>query len=174
MGYTIPAGAAIINNVRAIHMDPKRHPNPRAFDPARYADDKQSEFEAATNPDPSKRDQYVFGAGRRLCQGMHIAERSLFLGIARTLWAFELSKAVDAVSGSVVTPDIANLTQSLFVQPAPFSAVIKPRSEKHEKIVRREWKLCEDTLLDKETKQWKEVPKGMVFSTYTPAKEVDF
>ncbi|KAK5276629.1 hypothetical protein LTR14_012559, partial [Exophiala xenobiotica] len=28
LGYRIPKGAGVLNNVWAIHMDPKRHPEP--------------------------------------------------------------------------------------------------------------------------------------------------
>ncbi|KAJ3545430.1 hypothetical protein NM208_g2508 [Fusarium decemcellulare] len=167
MGYKIPKGASVVWNVWAIHMDENRHPNPRVFDPSRYADDLQTAGEAASNPDPSKRDQFVFGAGRRICQGMHIAERSLFLGISRLLWAFKFDKATDS-DGNEVTPDISKLTQGLFVLPEPFPARITPRSEEHARRVREEWAECQ-ALLDSEM-QWKEVPKGMVFSTYTPEK----
>jgi hypothetical protein len=146
-------------------MDPKRHPNPQAFDPSRYANDVQTASEAASNPDASKRDQFVFGAGRRICQGMHIAERSLFLGISRLLWAFNFKKAQDE-KGNEVTPDIDKLTQGLFVLPQPFPAKITPRSEKHAQRIREEWDQSLP-LLD-EKMQWKEVPKGMAFSTYTP------
>jgi hypothetical protein len=34
------------------------------------------------NPDASKRNTFTFGAGRRIYAGMHVAERSLFLGIS--------------------------------------------------------------------------------------------
>ena len=146
-------------------MDENRHPNPRTFDPVRYADDLQTAGEAAANPDPSKRDQFVFGAGRRICQGMHIAERSLFLGISRLLWAFNFDKAVDS-DGNQVTPDISKLKQGLFVLPESFPARITPRSEDYARRVREEWAKCQ-ALLDSEM-QWKEVPKGMAFSTYTP------
>lgn len=146
-------------------MDPKRHPNPRTFDPSRYANDFQTASEATMNPDASKRDQFVFGAGRRVCQGMHIAERSLFLGISRMLWAFNFEKARDE-QGIEITPDTGKLTEGLFVFPQPFPAKITPRSEKHAQIVRQEWADAQ-SLLD-ETKQWREVPKGMVFSTYNP------
>ncbi|KAL1961759.1 hypothetical protein VTN77DRAFT_1085 [Rasamsonia byssochlamydoides] len=169
MGYKIPKGASIIWNVWAIHMDPKRHPNPRVFDPSRYANDFQTASEAATNPDPSKRDQFVFGAGRRICQGMHIAERSLFLGISRMLWAFNFEKARDK-NGNEITPDIDKLTEGLLVLPQPFPAKITPRSERHAQRIREEWEKCLP-LLD-ENMQWKEVPKGMVFSTYTPETTV--
>lgn len=148
-------------------MDPKRHPNPRVFDPSRYANDYQTAGEAAANPDASKRDQFVFGAGRRICQGMHIAERSLFLGISRMLWAFNFEKAKDE-NGNEITPDISKLVEGLFALPEPFPAKITPRSEKHAQRIREEWANCLP-LLDSEM-QWKEVPEGMAFSTYTPEK----
>lgn len=79
MGYQIPKGTGALNNVYTIHHDPKRFPDPRRFGPDRYKDDRQSLYEAASNPDASKRDPLAFGAGRRTCAGMHVAERSLFV-----------------------------------------------------------------------------------------------
>jgi cytochrome P450 len=148
-------------------MDPKQYPNPRMFDPSRYAHDRQNASEAASNPIASQRDQYVFGAGRRVCQGMHIAERSLFLGIARMLWAFKFEQAKDT-NGEDVLPDISKLTQGLFVMPERFPARITPRSEKHVECIRREWADCAQ-LLDSKM-QWREVPAGMNFSSYAPEK----
>ncbi|KAF5599132.1 cytochrome P450 monooxygenase oxidoreductase [Fusarium pseudocircinatum] len=92
--YLIPKGAGVLNNVWGIHMDPERHANPRQFNPDRYRDDFQSLADAAANPDASKRDQFTFGAGRRICPGIHVAERSLFLGISRILWAFNINPTV--------------------------------------------------------------------------------
>lgn len=148
-------------------MDPQRHPNPRAFDPSRYAEDLQTASECCSNPDASKRDQFVFGAGRRVCQGMHIAERSLFLGISRMLWAFRFEKATDA-NGAKITPDMDDLTEGLFVFPRPFPARITPRSVMHARRIRSEWADCQP-LLD-ENMQWRKVPEGMAFSTYVPEK----
>ncbi|KAF1968736.1 cytochrome P450 [Bimuria novae-zelandiae CBS 107.79] len=119
IGYKIPKGAGAMWNVWAVHMDPIRHPDPRRFDPARYIDDHQTAAEAASNPDASKRDHFVFGAGRRLCQGMHIGERSLFLSMSRLLWAFSFQKADDA-DGKEIVPDADNLTEGLFVLPKAF------------------------------------------------------
>jgi len=36
-------------------------------------------------PDPRTRDQFSFGAGRRICPGMHLTENSLFITLARIL-----------------------------------------------------------------------------------------
>ncbi|KAK5070698.1 hypothetical protein LTR24_010605 [Lithohypha guttulata] len=163
MGYTIPKGATVINNVWAIHHDPNRYENPYKFDPNRFIHDLQIAGEAAKNSDASKRDRYVFGAGRRVCQGLHIAERSLFLAMSRMLWAFNFKAPLDA-SGQKVLPDASKLTQGLFVMPERFEAVITPRSEKRAAMVQHEWEECR-TLLDQNL-QWKQVPDGMKFSVY--------
>ncbi|KAI8169899.1 Cytochrome P450 monooxygenase yanC [Colletotrichum sp. SAR 10_70] len=162
MGYKIPKGAGVMLNVWAINMDEDKFEDPRAFNPSRYKGDDQNSFESAMNGDPAKRDHYVFGAGRRLCQGMHIADRSLFLSISRLLWAFNLDRAVDD-AGAEIVPDADNLIDGFLVQPRPFPAKITPRSEAHAEIVRREWEASQ-ALLD-ESKQWKEIPRGMVFES---------
>ena len=152
-GYRIPAGAGIMNNVWAINMDPIRYTDPRRFDPDRHKGDTQSFYEAANNPDVSQRDQFTFGGGRRLCPGMHVAERSLFLGISRLLWAFEITP----VDGEVPDPD--RLTQGFVCMPEPYKAIIVPRSEERAEMVRREWEEAKK-MLGKDM-QWREIPEGV-------------
>ncbi|KAI2606391.1 cytochrome P450 [Hypoxylon fragiforme] len=169
MGYKIPKGAAVMWNVWAISNDPKRHPNPRRFDPTRWAHDLQTSLEAATNADASKRDHFLFGAGRRLCQGMHIAERSLFLAMSRLLWAFDFERAIDEKTEKEIVPDMEDLVESgLFVQPNPFKAVITPRSPQRAERVREEWDAVAK-LLDGE-KQWQDVPEGLIWKDYEPTE----
>ncbi|KAI1487972.1 cytochrome P450 [Biscogniauxia mediterranea] len=166
MGYTIPKGASVVWNVWTVHNDPNRHPNPRRFDPTRWAHDSQTSAEAANNRDPTKRDHFVFGAGRRLCQGMHIADRSLFLAISRLLWAFDFKRPIDQTTGQEIIPDMNDLSEGLFVQPRPFGAVITPRNEYKARRVRDEWKKMTE-LLDDEM-QWKNVPEGLIWRDYEP------
>jgi cytochrome P450 len=153
MGYLIPKGAGVMNNVWAIHMDPQRHPNPRRFEPERYIDDTQSLYDSAVNPDAAKRDVFTFGAGRRICPGMHVAERSLFLGMARILWAFNINPALDS-AGNEIIPDQEKLTQGFVCMPEEFQATITPRSEDRAEVVRREWHNTETECLDPQSKQW--------------------
>ncbi|KAI0594640.1 cytochrome P450 [Biscogniauxia sp. FL1348] len=166
MGYTIPKGASVVWNVWTVNNDPNRHPDPRRFDPARWAHDSQTSAEAANNRDPTKRDHFVFGAGRRLCQGMHIADRSLFLAMSRILWAFDLKRPIDPTTGQEIIPDMDDISEGIFVQPNPFGAVITPRNEHKAQRVRDEWKGMTE-LLDDEM-QWKTVPEGLVWRDYEP------
>jgi cytochrome P450 len=151
--FYIPAGAGIMNNAWAINMDPKRAPNPRKFDPSRYENDNLSLYDSASNPDGTKRDQFTFGAGRRICPGMHVAERSLSLGIARILWAFDIGCKKDG-DGQDIVPDQEKLTQGFVCMPVEFPAKITPRSEERARVVREEWSRAEREELDGETRQW--------------------
>ncbi|KAK8068750.1 hypothetical protein PG994_005366 [Apiospora phragmitis] len=76
-GYRIPKSAMVFLNVWGMHMDPIRHPKPREFDPSRYLHYHKSMRESMLSPDPTERDHYIFGAGRRMCQGVDLAENSL-------------------------------------------------------------------------------------------------
>jgi cytochrome P450 len=163
MGYTIPAGAGVMNNVYTINMDPKRFPNPRQFMPERYAQDFQSLGESAANPDASKRDQFTFGAGRRICPGIHVAERSLFLAISRILWAFEIRPKMDAQDRPIL-PDADKYTQGFVCMPEEFEVDIKPVSKERAELVEREWAQAKE-LLDEKTMQWKQIPEGMSFGS---------
>lgn len=146
-------------------MDPKRHPNPTVFDPERYVDDNTNSLESSQQRDVSKRDNFLFGVGRRICQGMHIADRSMFLAISRLLWGFRMEVTLDQ-DGKPVTPDPTKLIPGMLVQPEPFPAAIHPRTQKHAETIRKEWTDAFN-LLDAE-EQWREIPKGMPLSTYEP------
>lgn len=156
-GFLIPKNAGVMNNVWTINMDPQRHPEPRRFNPDRYASDTLSLADSAANPDPTKRDHFTFGAGRRICPGMHVAERSLFLGMARMLWAFNFDAPRDA-QGNPILPDPDRLTQGFVCLPEDFAVKIEPRSKERAEKVLREWKDAEKECLDPVTKQWKQTP----------------
>jgi len=147
-------------------MDPKRHRNPRVFDPSRYMSDFATSSESTQNADASQRDHFSFGAGRRVCQGMHLVDRSMFQVIARLMWAFEFSKAVDD-DGKEIEVDQNDWVGGFLVQARPFPLRIKPRSEKRVQVLREKWKECLP-MLD-EDMQWKEVPEGMPYTSYAAA-----
>lgn len=182
MGFHIPMDSTVILNVwcvlplktsgkylsanfppfvfRAVHQDPERHPNPRQFEPMRYIDDHQTSIDAANNPDATKRDHFAFGAGRRRCQGMHIADRSMFLAISRLLWAFDFDRALGQ-DGQEIIPDMSDLAEGVMMLPNPFPANIHPRNVDKADIVRREWNEISKLLDGQE--QWLDVPEGLIW-----------
>jgi hypothetical protein len=153
---------------RGIHRDAKRYPNPDEFDPSRYANDFLSLADSTMSPDVSKRDQFNFGAGRRVCQGMHIADRSLFLSISRLLWAFRFDKEVDEL-GNEITPDPSDVNDGLLIIPHPFPMKVTPRNAARTAAIKQAWADCQP-LLNAEG-QWREVPEGMSFQKYEPKAE---
>ncbi|KAM7191935.1 putative cytochrome P450 [Naviculisporaceae sp. PSN 640] len=163
-GHKIPAGSSIVLNVWALNMDPENFPDPRRFDPSRYQEEKRSEREIAVGntsayyEDGSKvppRHNYLFGAGRRLCQGIEIAERSLFLAMACLLWSFDIS------CPNPESIDTEDLRGGLAAVPPPFECNIKPRDAKRVEVMRREWQRMQDDFLDPVTKQWMRVPNEL-------------
>ncbi|KAK6209383.1 hypothetical protein LQW54_006371 [Pestalotiopsis sp. IQ-011] len=161
MGYRLPDGATVICNIRAIHNDSERYSDPRLFDPTRWAHDDQTAAESANNAHVSQRDHFMFGAGRRMCQGIHIAERSLYLAVARLLWAFDFAQSIDPITNvEVPISDMDDLQGGMFVMPRPFRAKITPRDACKARLVKEAWSEARTTLLD-EHLQWK-VPQAFV------------
>ena len=87
--------------------------------------------------DPNDRDHWSYGAGRRVCPGVHIAEKSLFLNIARVLWAFNLTKKVDS-GGQTCEPN-AGMVPGWMTIPLPFECDIQVRSEKKKEQIEKLW-----------------------------------
>jgi len=125
--YFIPKGTKIIANIWAITHDEDIYPNPHTFDPGRHLGDNPQS-------DPF---QYVFGFGRRVCPGAHLAEMSLFLNISNILAVFNVYKPVDK-DGMEVEPNIAWTTGST-MHLKPFDCQIKPRSRQYLMLLGREF-----------------------------------
>ncbi|KAG2125145.1 cytochrome P450 [Suillus clintonianus] len=86
--YCIPAGTIVAGNhwqVLSISRDPDVFPEPDAFKPQRWIDDQ------GRLKDDFKVKLFVYGFGRRVCPGQHIANRSIFLNSLLIMWAFQLA-----------------------------------------------------------------------------------
>lgn len=83
-------------------------------------------------------DHFGYGAGRRICPGMHLAERTQWRMAARLLWAFEILKPIDPKTGKPVDLDTEKYREGLNHCPEPFNVVFKPRSQTHIDTIMRE------------------------------------
>lgn len=112
-------------------------PNPDAFDPSRYLNHSASAADYINASDPKTRDHFAYGAGRRVCPGVHVAERSLYINIARVLWGFNLRKKVSK-DGKVIEVT-EKMEPGFFSVPEKYECDIRPRSAKHAEIVKKQW-----------------------------------
>ncbi|KAJ7771576.1 cytochrome P450 [Mycena metata] len=120
-GYRIPAGSVVIPNTWAILHDEVMYPDPYSFKPERWLVDGK------LNPaimDP----EMIFGFGRRICPGRHMAKAHVWLSIARILATFDITKPVDK-DGKVIEPNFEYFA-GMVVQPLPYKSCLKPRSAK--------------------------------------------
>ncbi|KAF2252951.1 cytochrome P450, partial [Trematosphaeria pertusa] len=90
----IPANSVVALQQYPIHYDSSLFPDPERFNPDRFlAYPEKSGFYAGGAA--SERDHWNFGAGRRICSGLHLAENSMFIVLAKLLWAFDICPPLD-------------------------------------------------------------------------------
>jgi cytochrome P450 len=115
---------------------------PDDFDPARFLNKPLTAAEYLNVPDPYDRDHFAYGAGRRVCPGVHVAERSLFINIARITWGFNILKKSGA-NGKIVEPE-TGLVPGFLTVPKPFECSITPRSNAHAELMRAAFAKAEE------------------------------
>ena len=134
-----------------MHHDETRYPNHDIFDPDHYKGQTTLAPELAAAADYESRDHYGYGSGRRICPGIHLAERNLFLGIAKLIWGFSIEPAVDR-AGKTVESDFDPTTgysEGFLVCAKDFPCTIKPRSEARRQTIVREYELAEKEVFSK-------------------------
>ncbi|KAG2136697.1 cytochrome P450 [Suillus clintonianus] len=82
--YRIPAGTTVYGNHWSITRDPDAYPEPDAFKPERWIDDHGNLKENINL-------FFIYGFGRRVCPGQHLAQRSVFISTLLVIWAFRLT-----------------------------------------------------------------------------------
>ncbi|KEF51211.1 uncharacterized protein A1O9_12714 [Exophiala aquamarina CBS 119918] len=139
-GYRIPKGTVVRINTWAMHHDPERYPEPFRYNPDRFLDHKLSASAYANGSDVAARDHFSYGGGKRICVGMHLAERSLFTMASRLLQTFEIKPALDE-NGQEIPVDTSSsrFSSSLISVALPFQARFKVRNAAVEHLLEKEW-----------------------------------
>ncbi|KAH9035792.1 cytochrome P450 [Lactarius pseudohatsudake] len=125
-GMFIPKGTIVMTNVWHLHRDPEIYGADAAdFNPARFLD---ANGDVGPCPPETKEEGHVsYGFGRRACVGKHVANNSLFIDMAMTLWACNIEPGKDE-HGNVIPIDVdGSVENGLIVRPVPFKADIRPR-----------------------------------------------
>ncbi|KAJ6546664.1 cytochrome P450 [Mycena vulgaris] len=129
-GMFIPKDTVMVLNCFTMHHNEERYPDSYTFNPDRYMGDNLSCAESAKLSNVMERDHWTFGAGRRICPGLAVAERELWLAISRILWTFTV-KALP--SEPISLEEYEGMSGRT---PLPFRVVFESRHENvHETIV---------------------------------------
>lgn len=142
--YFIPANSVVSINQYALHFDPARYKDPEAFMPDRYLNHPLKAGAYAAHPDPYERDHFDFGAGRRICPGMHLAENSLFITIACIIWAFEIMPPLENGKTAEVDVSDAAYEDGVNTLPKPSKLRFVPRNPRVESTLRTEWERAKE------------------------------
>ncbi|CEL61283.1 O-methylsterigmatocystin oxidoreductase OS=Aspergillus parasiticus GN=ordA PE=3 SV=1 [Rhizoctonia solani AG-1 IB] len=124
-GYRIPKNATINPNIWAMLRDPKHFASPHTFDPSRF-------LKPVPDPDPRK---YIFGFGRRVCPGQHVASNAMWVMCAGILAAFNLEPGSELLTkvgrlGGPGSQQMYKLFQPhLVYDPLPFPCALVPRDQ---------------------------------------------
>lgn len=129
---------ALTSCCRAIHKDPRRFPDPDTFNPERYINHTLSAAASANASDVSKRDHWSYGSGKRICPGLHLAERNLWNLVSRIVHTFNIEPIIGA-DGKPQIPQLDEYHFGLILLPPNFDAKFTVRSEKIKSLLEREF-----------------------------------
>ncbi|KAJ4304951.1 hypothetical protein N0V90_000479 [Kalmusia sp. IMI 367209] len=143
-GFFVPANTTVIMNTWAIHHNEDDYPNPDVFDPTRFLDnDFGTVLASEDGKDASRRRTYAFGAGRRVCAGQDMAEKSLLMAMAKLLWAFNIRPN----NGSLLDTSVTTaFTDAVLTGPKEADIGFKVRSEARNEVIYREREKAEEVL----------------------------
>jgi cytochrome P450 len=129
--------------------------NPRIYNPDRFTDHPRLAMDYAGSSNYQNRDHYAYGGGRRICVGIHLAERTQWRITAKLLWAFRILPALDE-DGKEIKLDIGAYTDGLVTEPMPYRVRFVPRSERHVEVINKDFEDVREFLAQWEEKEEKE------------------
>ncbi|KAJ7076073.1 cytochrome P450 [Mycena belliarum] len=133
-GYVVPKDSTVFLNIYSIFHNPDLFADPEVFNPDRFLG---SEHGTRPGMDTDFRDNFNFGAGRRICPGQYVARTTMQLSTMRLIWAFTFGPPVDARTDRLLTRDLDCYAYGFLVAPHPFKCTIQARSAEHRELVAR-------------------------------------
>ncbi|KAI8344468.1 cytochrome P450 [Chlamydoabsidia padenii] len=122
--WFIPKNTTVILNLHAIHNDPLRYPDPTRFNPDRHMNHvlrQQQRFSQTVDDRP----HLAFSTGRRVCVGIHLAERSIFMAASALFACFRFQR----VSVDLIDIDNPKDIRSPTFAPSPYNIILIPRHD---------------------------------------------
>lgn len=143
-GMFLPKGTTIIVNAWGLHYEETRFKNPEVFDPDHFEGVTTLAPELANGP-WEKRDHYTYGTGRRFCPGVHVAERNMFLAMAKMLWGFDIKPGKTKPD----TDPTTGYSEGFLVCANDFDADWQVRGEERKATILREYEEADREVFGK-------------------------
>ncbi|KAG1453542.1 hypothetical protein G6F46_007306 [Rhizopus delemar] len=125
-GYFIPKGTILISSMAAMHKNPNFYEDPNEFKPERFMTNI-NRMGAAANTKIEERDHFGFGWGRRICPGIHLAEKELFNFFVRFFSKFTIETELDSQGQNVKLNLDDYIEEGIVCKPLPCKYRIVPR-----------------------------------------------
>ncbi|EIN14252.1 cytochrome P450 [Punctularia strigosozonata HHB-11173 SS5] len=119
--FLIPADSTILGSHWSIAHDPDVWHSPDRFDPGRWLDEEGKILK--------DKKTFMFGFGRRVCPGQHVANRSVFINTAMLLWSFHIK---EDPANPINTMDFRGGT---IMHPSPFKVVFENRIQELKSLI---------------------------------------
>ncbi|KAH7926919.1 cytochrome P450 [Leucogyrophana mollusca] len=128
-GYHIKKGTMIVPCIWNMHHNETEFPDAFTFNPERFLEDSCTPLQLTEG-------HYGFGFGRRKCPGQYLAAKTIWIGLVRILWGFDVLHPATG-EPQHLPHDLTNCTSGMTSRPTNFKAVISPRSSVHAETIRR-------------------------------------
>ncbi|KAI8334338.1 cytochrome P450 [Chlamydoabsidia padenii] len=126
--YLIPKGSVLVGNTIGMHMNPDVYSDPEIFNPDRFMDNTRT-MSSSANGTINKRDTYLFGWGRRICPGIHLAEVEMFHVCTRLFAKCIIAPPLDKTGKEVPIDLLAAKNAGLVTQPQSYQIRFIPRPD---------------------------------------------
>lgn len=131
--YVIPKGTTIFTNLWALFHNPEYYEEPEKYNPERFIKHPHG-VRLDIVDDPARRENLVFGGGRRVCPGIYTGKAGLEINVANFLWAFTFKPPLTA-SGKEAEMDLNAFSESFILTPDKFDVRIIPRSQEKVTVI---------------------------------------
>ncbi|KAF2768278.1 cytochrome P450 [Teratosphaeria nubilosa] len=131
-GMLIPKDSTVILPSWAMHLSKQAgYDDPEVYNPDRFLQWPKFADSYAGSSNYANRDHYGYGAGRRICPGIHLAERTQWRLTSKLLWAFEVQRVIDPETKKPIPIDVTQYHEGIAHCPKPYQIALVPRSQNH-------------------------------------------
>ncbi|ONH68234.1 Phenylacetate 2-hydroxylase [Cyberlindnera fabianii] len=120
----IPSGTILFMNAFAANHDTRQFENPYCFFPERYLGE---DLRLTSGEKP---DNFTFGAGTRVCGGLHLSYKEMYVMLSRFILLYHIEPATDEQFQMQLDPfEMNSEPGSVAFEPRPFKFVLRYRDQ---------------------------------------------